>query len=69
MQLHGAGIQLLLKQVGLIMAQVLWTEPVGQLMEMPGKFLDDPNDLSPFNENPVWPPKRIRVQAIQKSVP
>jgi hypothetical protein len=44
MQLHGAGIQLLLlKQVGLILAQVMWTEPVGRLMEMPGEFLDDPD--------------------------
>src|SRR6266849_3766962 len=44
MQLHGAGIQLLLlKQVGLILAQVLWTEPVGRLMEMPGELLDDPD--------------------------
>src|ERR1700733_11704886 len=44
MQLHSASIQLLLlKQVGLILAQVLRTEPVGRLMEMPGEFLDDPD--------------------------
>src|SRR6266851_3900609 len=44
MLLHGAGIQLLLlKQVGLILAQVLRTEPVGRLMEMAGEFLDDPD--------------------------
>src|SRR6201984_568183 len=44
MQLHSASIQLLLlKQVGLILAQVMWTEPVGRLMEMPGEFLDDPD--------------------------
>jgi hypothetical protein len=43
MLLHGAGVQLLLlKQVGLILTQVLRTEPVGPLMEMVGKFLDDP---------------------------
>src|SRR6266436_5680973 len=42
MLLHGAGVQLLLlKQVGLILAQVMWTEHVGRLMEMPGEFLDD----------------------------
>jgi hypothetical protein len=44
MLLHGAGVQLLLlKQVGLILAQVLRTEPVGWLMEMAGEFLDDPD--------------------------
>jgi hypothetical protein len=43
MLLHGAGVQLLLlKQVGLILTQVLRTELVGSLMEMAGKFLDDP---------------------------
>src|ERR1700681_3452469 len=42
MLLHGAGVQLLLlKQVGLILTQVLRTELVGSLMEMAGKFLDD----------------------------
>ena len=44
MLLHGASIQLLLlKQIGLILAQVLRTEPVGRLMEMAGECLDDPN--------------------------
>src|SRR6202162_2328677 len=43
MLLHGAGAQLLLlKQVGLILTQVLRTELVGSLMEMAGEFLDDP---------------------------
>src|ERR1700731_2020562 len=43
MLLHGAGIQLLLlKKVGLILTQMLPTELVGSLMEMAGKFLDDP---------------------------
>src|ERR1700688_2250330 len=43
MLLHGAGVQLLLlKQVGLILTQVLRTKLVGWLMEMAGKFLDDP---------------------------
>ena len=43
MLLHGTGVQLLLlKQVGLILTQVLRTELVGSLMEMAGKFLDDP---------------------------
>src|SRR5260370_3482624 len=41
--LYSAGIQLpLLKQVGLILAQVLRAELVGRLMEMAGEFLDDP---------------------------
>lgn len=44
MLLHRAGVQLLLlKQVGLILAQVLRTELVGPLMEMVGEFLDHPN--------------------------
>jgi hypothetical protein len=44
MRLHAAGIQLLLlKQVGLILAQVLPTGPVVRLMEMAGELLDDPD--------------------------
>ena len=43
MLLHGASVQLLLlKQVGLILTQVLRTELVGPLTEMAGEFLDDP---------------------------
>src|SRR6266542_1358580 len=42
MLLDSARVQLfLLKQVGLILAQVLRTEPVGWLVKMVGEFLDD----------------------------
>ena len=42
--LHRTGVQLLLlKQVGLILAQVLRAELVGGLMEMVGEFLHYPN--------------------------
>ncbi len=44
MLLDSARVQLfLLKQVGLILAQVLRTEPVGRLVKMVGEFLDDSN--------------------------
>ena len=45
MLLHGAGVQLLLlKQVGLILTQVLWTELVGSL-KMAGKFFTSEDRL------------------------
>ena len=44
MLLHRASVQLLLlKQLGLILAQVLLAELVGGLMEMVGEFLHYPN--------------------------
>jgi hypothetical protein len=44
MLLHRAGVQLLLlKQVGLVLAQVLRAELVGGLVKMVGEFLHYPN--------------------------